>query len=78
MAYNPKDPSSLAPLLEFVADELRSGKYESVRLGMNTKLVELFPLDAGEDPNSSDNDAYGFIYTNDKGIISLVLRIKSV
>lgn len=63
-------------MLDFVAEEMRSGNYKAVPIPSDAKLSEIFTLDDDEDPTDPDNDALGFNYQNDDGEIRLIVRIR--
>ncbi|GAA5513627.1 hypothetical protein Dcar01_02371 [Deinococcus carri] len=67
-------PKELAPLLEFVLEEMRSGRYDFESVPESSRLRDLFP----SDDKDGDDEGGGFAYTNDGGVITLFLRMKQL
>lgn len=63
-------------MLRFVADELEAGRYRRLPIPSTAEICELIPLSEGEDPEDSDNDALGFNYRNEDGVITLIVRVQ--
>lgn len=72
MSQKPTDMAELANMLDFVAEEMRSGRYEFKATPETTTLRQVFPSLDGD-----DGEVLGFSYTNTDGVITLFVQIES-